>query len=490
MENNDKDIFQNEENDNSCRDEQVEILKGDAENVEAENCEDLDKGCEARKEESADQSGTNEKEEEGSCCEEEASFEEEGDLGSKGEDDNGQAEADIAEEEKNFSSSYAPPHYVPVFSSSGAEADKRKNKDKNSGTLVITVLCCLALSFVVGAFAGFLGTILGEETKAIIGKDDSIDIIKNDGSINVNQIIGSTGDSNLTVAEVAAKVSKSVVEIEVINSGAAGSGVIFSQTDKFGYVVTNYHVVEGGKDIKIRLTTGKEYVAEYLDGDNFSDIAVLRVEKESNEVFVTAVFGSSGNLCVGEEVVAIGNPLGTLGGTVTNGIISALDRQILVDSIPMVLLQHNAAINSGNSGGGLFNMAGELVGIVNAKKAAEGIEGLGFAIPIDLVSSSISEILDKGYISGRPTIGVEVEYGSLNVWTPKGVYIVSTTNSSFKKYDKIVSIDGEEISSILDYYTAMDSSKIGKTIKVVVERDGRSKTIEVKVEEYKPQSIK
>ena len=489
MENNDKDIFQNEENDISCRNEQGEILKGDMENAEAENCEDLDKGSEAYKEESADQSGANEKEEEGSGWKEEASSEEESNFSVEGENNNGQAEADIGEEEKNFSSSYAPPHYVPVFSSSGVDT-RKKSKDKNGGTLVLTVLCCLALSFVIGAFAGFLGSVLGDETKAIVGKDESIDIIKNDGSINVNQIIGSTGDSNLTVAEVAAKVSKSVVEIEVMDSGAAGSGVIFSQTDKFGYIVTNYHVVEGGEDIKIRLATGSEYYAEYLDGDSFSDIAVLRVVKTSDEVFVTAVFGSSGNLCVGESVVAIGNPLGTLGGTVTNGIISALDRQILVENIPMVLLQHNAAINSGNSGGGLFNMAGELVGIVNAKKAAEGIEGLGFAIPIDLVSSSITEILDKGYISGRPTIGIEVEYGTPSIWMPEGVYVVATTNSSFKKYDRIISIDGEEITSILDYYTVMDSSKIGKTVKIVVERDGRSKTIEVRVEEYKPQSAK
>jgi serine protease Do len=189
---------------------------------------------------------------------------------------------------------------------------------------------------------------------------------------------------------------------------------------------------------------------------------------------------------VGEDVLAIGNPLGSLGGTLTTGIISATERSIKVGGEEMVLLQTNAAINPGNSGGGLFNMAGELVGIVNAKKAAEGIEGLGFAIPIDLVSNIITEILEKGYISGRPTIGIEVEYGTPYFWAPYGVYVTSSDNEKFNIYDRLVSIDGQNITSILDYYAALDSSKIGKVIEVVVNRNNISMKIEVEVVEYRP----
>ena len=402
-----------------------------------------------------------------------------------------ETERDLKREFPQYSSSYAPPNYIPNYSGIGVDEDK-KPKTRKPKWIITTVAVCIALSFVIGAAAGVFGAVFMMAFFSESGNEkEELDILKHDSSIKVNEITVDSAEEDLSVVEVAAKVSGSVVEIALADIGAAGSGVIFSQTDEYGYIVTNYHVVDGGNKIGVRLTDGTQYLAEYVDGDEFSDIAVLKIAKTEKEEFVTAVFGASEDLNVGESVVAIGNPLGTLGGTVTNGIISALDRQIIVEDIPMVLLQHNAAINSGNSGGGLFNMSGELVGIVNAKKSAEGIEGLGFAIPIDLVRETITEILENGYISGRPTLGVEVEYGTPSIWYPYGVYVIDATeDSSFKLYDRIVSVDGKAIGGILDYYAALDSSKIGKTVEVVVYRNNNKQiNISVEVTEYKPEHV-
>ena len=199
----------------------------------------------------------------------------------------------------------------------------------------------------------------------------------------------------------------------------------------------------------------------------------------------------SDKLIVGEEVVAIGNPLGELGGTVTNGIISALDREIVVEDNTMVLLQTNAAINPGNSGGGLFNMAGELVGIVNAKQSSTGIEGLGFAIPANNVAEAVKSILDKGYVSGRPSLGIAVEYGTwkynqfpLYGATVTGVIVTDPGNTELKKGDCIRKIGDKDITDIKDYNNALRSLTIDSNVVVKVEREnGATADITVKATE-------
>lgn len=459
-------------NDDDLIDDRFE--EGEERNAEAENSKSNDEGGQAFEEES--------------CIEEESDEVQEA-------TDNSQEEA-VAEEDPQhiedqtvrYSSSYEPPNYIPNFSASvvNEKIENGGKRQKKRGVAIAVVSLCVVFSFVMGVAAGYIGMSVALKENTSETPKESIDIIKNDGNIKVNEVTSDNQDKNLSFSEVVTKVGGSVVEIAIADTGSAGSGVIFSQTDNYGYIVTNYHVVEDGENIGIRLTDGSEYSAEYIDGDEFSDIAVLKMKKHGNEEFTVATLGSSDSLQVGEEIVAIGNPLGTLGGTVTNGIISALDRQIVVENIPMTLLQHNAAINSGNSGGGLFNLSGELVGIVNAKKAAGGIEGLGFAIPIDLVSNIITEILEKGYISGRPTLGIEVQYGTLGWFGPTGVFVVETNNPEFKTSDRIVSVDGRTISSVLDYYAALDSTKIGKTIEVIIYRNNLQKKIEVVVEEYRP----
>lgn len=170
-------------------------------------------------------------------------------------------------------------------------------------------------------------------------------------------------------------------------AAGAGSGVIISDD---GYIVTNNHVIEGVSSIFVTTTDGTEYEAELIMTDEENDVALLKIEATD---LTYALFGDSDQLQVGELAVAIGNPLGSLGGTVTEGIISATDREITIDGVTMTLLQTSAAINQGNSGGGLFNANGELIGIVNAKSSGLAIEGLGFAIPINAVKEIISEIV-------------------------------------------------------------------------------------------------
>ncbi|MBQ4112809.1 MAG: trypsin-like peptidase domain-containing protein, partial [Clostridia bacterium] len=229
------------------------------------------------------------------------------------------------------------------------------------------------------------------------------------------QVLTSAGTNVLSVATVVARVADSVVEIttgtvsqsgslgHIITSGS-GSGVIISSE---GYIITNHHVIEGADRITVRLTNGTEFSATLVGTDEKTDIAVIRIDPGSTKLTV-AVLGASFDLMVGEDVIAIGNPLGSLGGTVTEGMVSATARQIQVGSHVMTLLQTSAPVNPGNSGGGLFNLAGELVGIVNAKVSADNVEGLGFAVPVDTVYKVILELIHYGYVRGRPALDFAV----------------------------------------------------------------------------------
>ncbi len=402
---------------------------------------------------------------------------------------------------KKYASNYTPPYYVPNFTVVNSDdlndeqiENKSKRKEKKKyGIGVIAIICsiCLLISVTVGAIAGAIaggGIIFNIPQKG----DELVNIVRSDREITVNEIPGNTGYSDLTVAQVAALVGNSVVEIttkhvqtnsfygQYITSGA-GSGVIFDQQGNSAYIVTNFHVIEGADDITVRVknsTSYSDYTAEYIAGDKAGDLAVVKING-SGETFSTVVFGNSDKLIVGEEVVAIGNPLGSLGGTVTNGIISALDREITVEDNVMTLLQTNAAINPGNSGGGLFNMAGELVGIVNAKQSSTGIEGLGFAIPANKVVSDITDILELGYVSGRSTLGITVQEGSYK--GQSGVFVTDVGSSSFSKFDRIAQIGDYTITTMSDYNAALKKLAIGSNVTVKVAREGKWEFVSVNV---------
>lgn len=314
----------------------------------------------------------------------------------------------------------------------------------------------------------------------------------------------------LTISEVASIVCDTVVEITTefrtvgyfsqVTSGA-GSGVIIAEN---GYIITNNHVIADtdnndqlADSIKVRLTSGAIYEAEVIGSDSDSDIAVIKINESGLKY---ASFGDSDSLVVGEGVVAVGNPLGTLGGTVTNGIISALDREIDVDGNTMTLLQTNAAVNPGNSGGGLFNMAGNLIGIVNAKSSGTGIEGLAFAIPSNDAYAIACELIEYGYVRGKVFLGVtfadvtsqSVAYRYFGS-TAIGVYVVETVegyNDQILQYgDRIIAVNGTEISESSDISAVLKNCAVGDEIEVTLYRQKKLTTVTLTCFEKTPDGV-
>ena len=324
-----------------------------------------------------------------------------------------------------------------------------------------------------------------------------------EGDFSIEQ---SASGNELSYKEMVALTENSVVEITTssVVSGAfiqqyvtsgAGSGVIVTEN---GYIVTNNHVVKDATSISVKLSSGEKYEATLIGSDSDNDIAVIKIDATG---LSTATFGKSSELVKGDKVIAIGNPLGSLGGTVTEGIISALERSITIDGETMTLLQTSAAINPGNSGGGLFNAAGELVGIVNAKSSGSGIEGLGFAIPIDIAVPVIEDLINYGFVRGKIMYGVTFidayndtyrRYYKLDKY---GTYIYSVTSGSdaekagLKKWDLLVSINGVEITSASVAQNYKENCSVGDTITIVVERDGEQKTLTLTFTEYIPQGV-
>lgn len=269
-----------------------------------------------------------------------------------------------------------------------------------------------------------------------------------------------------------------------VQSGA-GSGVILTAD---GYIITNNHVVSGAEQIKVKLADGTEYLATLVGADSQSDIAVIKIEATG---LTPAVLGDSDNVKVGETAIAIGNPMGTLGGTVTTGIVSGMNRSITVEGNTMNLLQTNAAISPGNSGGGLFNGNGELIGIVNAKSSGDYDEGLGFAIPINTAKQVAQDLIENGYVTGRPVLGITVinvadaqtamQYGVSTL----GVYIQSITpgggadKAGLKVGDRIVSIGSKLVDTTTDVTNALKELTAGETVQVQVDRNKELLTVEV-----------
>ena len=272
-----------------------------------------------------------------------------------------------------------------------------------------------------------------------------------------------------------------------VQSGA-GSGVIISDD---GYILTCAHVIEDASNITVTIGD-TDYTATVIGSDTTSDIAVIKIDATG---LTPAAVGNSDNLVVGEEVIAVGNPLGELGGTVTNGIISALNRSVSIQSggavVDMSLIQTNASVSPGNSGGGLFNMAGELVGIVNAKSADSEAEGLGFAIPINDAIAVAQDLLEKGYVSGRPYLGItyvavtDASTAQQLGVSAYGIYIVEVIDGSpadqagLEPGDRVISIDNTEIAAQEDLGTIVQSHAAGDTISITVARGGQMVTLNV-----------
>ncbi len=305
-------------------------------------------------------------------------------------------------------------------------------------------------------------------------------------------VTGKIGDEGLSMADVVELVSASVVEITtsetlrngLVYSSGAGSGVIVTAN---GIIITNNHVVESATEISVRLSNGNVYEAALVATDAQTDLAVIKIEPK--ETLTVAVGVDSDSVRVGDEVLAIGNPLGILGGTVTNGIVSALEREVTIEGETMTLMQHNAAVSPGNSGGALFNMKGQLIGIVNAKYSSNGAEGLGFAIPMNTVSEVYDDLVSYGYVRGRADHGLSIiqQYTLRPGYYGYILYIVeSKYNTDLVYGDRLVAINGEAPASADDAYAMLDGLEIGETVQITVYRSGEEITVDLIVSEYHP----
>ena len=356
---------------------------------------------------------------------------------------------------------------------------KHKNRHKAPRVSIAVLALCVAASGIFGFAGGAAANYLRPEKETL-----SYASAKADDTYHIMNLAAATGNSEDTIEKTSAAVKQSVVEIStesvVTNTwmrqfvtAGAGSGVIFTAN---GYIVTNNHVISDAQTITV-IINGQKYPAKLIGADPQSDLAVIKIEAKN---LVPAVLGDSNKLSVGEMAIAVGNPLGELGGTVTSGIISALDRQIAIDGQDMSLLQTDASINPGNSGGGLFNISGQLIGIVNAKSSGSNIEGIGFAIPINSAKPVIDDLKQYGYVRGRIDTGLTlVDIQSVQAAmryrvNATGLYIYDSTHSELQSGDRITAVGGKEITDLAGFNAAMKSYKVGDKVNITVDRGGRA----------------
>ena len=382
-----------------------------------------------------------------------------------------------------------PAHAAPAGPSHSKPKEK---KYVTRGALAACMIATMIISSILGAAIGgaFGRTVTTDGRKS-----------RNDSELSQLDLGDATG-SELTVAQIVDKNENAVVEIVVSGTAqnmwgqmqlvqGAGSGVIVKDD---GYIATNYHVIQGANKVEVTLHNGESYPARIVGSDPTNDIAVIKIDAKD---LTTATIGDSSTVDVGDLAVAIGNPLGQLGGTATTGIISALDRTLDVEGTTLTLLQTDAAINGGNSGGGLFNSKGELIGIVESKASAVGVEGLAFALPINNVSGIINDLIENGgstqAAAGTPAVGIvisEVSEDNAQYYglESAGVYIAQITgenarNAGFQEMDRIVSFNGTKVSSSNEFITLVRKCKVGDTVTVVVSRNGQEIEIKTVLEE-------
>ena len=390
----------------------------------------------------------------------------------------------------------------PVHPVQPQDAQPPKKKKKFNGKRVARSAVALVLAAAMGFAGGFVGAKFGGSGKVVIQQVAPSSTADSASGSDSSITAASSSGSSLTTEQVADLVSPSVVVItteQVVYSqwswygqnqveSGAGSGVIISSD---GYILTCAHVVDGASTITVTIGD-KDYTATLVGEDTASDIAVIKIDADG---LTPATVGNSDSLKVGQSVMAVGNPLGELGGTVTGGMISALNRSVTIQGSSSVntmsLIQMDASVSPGNSGGGLFNMNGELVGIVNAKSSSSDAEGLGFAIPINDAIKVAQELLENGYVTGRPYLGItylavtDAQTASQLGVNAYGVYVVEVVKggpaekAGLQAGDRIVSVDGTEIASKDDLGTLMQKHAAGDTLSITIAREGQMQTVNV-----------
>ena len=362
----------------------------------------------------------------------------------------------------------------------GIPQEKPKKEKKkiqwSTKAFVLCLIICIIVSALTGAGAYMF--MVSNFGGAIVDK-----------SINTtNYNLAKATGSLLSVQEIIAKNENSVVAITTesvqtnnwwfgnyVTSGA-GSGVVYS---KDGYIVTNNHVIDNASAIKVTLYNGETYDAYLVATDPQSDVAVIKIEADN---LIPVKFGSLDSASVGDLVIAIGNPLGKLSGTATEGIISALEREIDIEGKQMTLVQTSASVNPGNSGGGLFDQYGELIGLVVAKSGGEDVEGLGFAIPVEKVEKVAKSLIENGYVEGRPAAGIKIiDLTDANDAMQAGVsitgvYVSEVTGNNAKKAglevgDMIYYLDDMKVKSSAQLIAAIQEHEIGDEVTFTVVRE-------------------
>lgn len=405
----------------------------------------------------------------------------------------------------NYSTSNTGSSYSSGSYYSGYDEEPKKKGSGNTKVIAAAMVCSIILSGAAGFGGGILASRFTESESVQDTPSSSISSSMAPSSpAEANTVNTTVSSGAMSIAEIAAATANSVVEItteSVVTGGGfwvqqyvasgAGSGVILSED---GYIATNNHVIENATSVTVRLHNGESYEAQIIGADSEKDVALIKIDATG---LTPAKIGDSDALVVGEDTVAVGNPLGQLGGTVTNGIVSALDREITIDGQTMNLLQTNAAINPGNSGGGLFNEKGELVGLVVAKSAGSDLEGLGFAIPINDVMEVVEQLKEFGYVTGKPYLGISLvdintvqramQYGV----NQSGVYVmeVDRPECGLQAGDCITQINGFEVESSDDISDTIKAYSAGDTVEMTVIRNGETITVDALLGEKVPQSV-
>ena len=406
-------------------------------------------------------------------------------------------------EQQTGNAPYQPqPQYTaaPEFPSLQHEQQKPKKPKKGwtGGKIVALALCCALIGGAMGVGGSYMGSRLFSDEKG----SSASTVLEGQRPSSVIDVTHVDTSEEMTAAEVYAANVNSTVGITTsvttnfwgyqTTAAASGSGFILTAD---GYILTNYHVIENSNSIKVSLYDGTSYDAALVGYDESNDVAVLKVDAEN---LTPAVLGDSDNINVGDSVVAIGNPLGELTFSLTAGAVSALDREVTLSSgVTMDLIQTDCAINSGNSGGALFNLYGEVIGITNAKYSGSGssseasIDNIGFAIPINSVRDIVKSIIENGYIA-KPYIGVTVSNVSdeaKGYGLPGGAAVQSVVENSpaaqagLKANDIITEINGEPVTGSSDVVSAVSASSVGDKLKLSVYRQGETLELELTVGE-------
>ena len=348
----------------------------------------------------------------------------------------------------------------------------------------------ILIIFLVALLGGFVGTMGANE---LYGKDEPVETQNNQTTTSIYKESSDLKTAIETAYDSVVRITSTTTSYDFFNreaqSQSAGSGVIISED---GYIVTNHHVVNGANEVTVYLIDNTSYPADVIGSDQKTDVALLKIDAKGLEY---ATFANSDNVEIGDDAIAIGNPLGT-GISVTNGIISAIQKEITINRETMSLLQTNAEINNGNSGGGLFNIKGELIGIVNAKTSnasyfgSATVEGLGYAIPSNTVKAVTESLKEFGFVKDRPTLGVTIsELTTSSNGFAAGIYITEIQKDSAAEkaglhtYDRIIELNGVDINSYTELSYQLSHYSVGDTITITVIRNNQELTLELTLQE-------